>query len=102
MAVLKGIAAGMADVHSKRICHGDLNPANVLLKVCRRCYCECELRLSKIYRMFWWHVHTLPVFLNLRGPRGVNFRVSEPFASQLVEINGVKTQKMTEVFAPAV
>lgn len=33
MGVLRGIAEGMAYVHSKRICHGDLNPANVLLKV---------------------------------------------------------------------
>eukprot|EP00892_Ulva_mutabilis_P010030 jgi/Ulvmu1/739/UM010_0112.1 len=32
MGVLRGIAEGMAYVHSKRICHGDLNPANVLLK----------------------------------------------------------------------
>ena len=31
--VLRGIAEGMAYVHSKRICHGDLNPNNVLLKV---------------------------------------------------------------------
>jgi serine/threonine protein kinase len=33
MLVMQGIAAGMAYVHSKRICHGDLNPSNVLLKV---------------------------------------------------------------------
>ena len=31
--VLRGIAEGMAYVHSKRICHGDLNPSNILLKV---------------------------------------------------------------------
>ena len=34
MGVLRGIAEGMAYVHSKRVCHGDLNPANVLLKAC--------------------------------------------------------------------
>ena len=33
MALLNDIAQGMAYIHSKRICHGDLNPANVLLKV---------------------------------------------------------------------
>eukprot|EP00892_Ulva_mutabilis_P012772 jgi/Ulvmu1/9868/UM057_0022.1 len=29
---LRGLAEGMAYTHSKRICHGDLNPSNVLLK----------------------------------------------------------------------
>ena len=33
MHAAKGIAAGMQYVHGKRICHGDLNPSNVLLKV---------------------------------------------------------------------
>ena len=33
MAILRGTAAGMAYMHSKRICHGDLNPSNILLKV---------------------------------------------------------------------
>ena len=32
-AALRGLAEGMAYTHSKRICHGDLNPSNVLLKV---------------------------------------------------------------------
>eukprot|EP00892_Ulva_mutabilis_P011154 jgi/Ulvmu1/8410/UM042_0117.1 len=32
MGVLKDIAAGMAYVHSRQVCHGDLNPSNVLLK----------------------------------------------------------------------
>jgi serine/threonine protein kinase len=36
MALLFDIAQGMAYIHGKRICHGDLNPANVLLKVRRR------------------------------------------------------------------
>ena len=36
MHAAKGIAAGMQYVHGKRICHGDLNPSNVLLKVCSR------------------------------------------------------------------
>ena len=31
--VLMGIARGMGHMHSKRITHGDLNPANVLFKV---------------------------------------------------------------------
>eukprot|EP00892_Ulva_mutabilis_P008546 jgi/Ulvmu1/6063/UM027_0041.1 len=31
-SVMRGLAAGMAYTHSKRICHGDLNPSNVLLK----------------------------------------------------------------------
>jgi serine/threonine protein kinase len=35
MALLVDIAQGMAYIHSKRICHGDLNPANILLKVRR-------------------------------------------------------------------
>lgn len=34
MGVLKDIAAGMAYMHSRQVCHGDLNPANVLLKAC--------------------------------------------------------------------
>eukprot|EP00892_Ulva_mutabilis_P012771 jgi/Ulvmu1/9867/UM057_0021.1 len=29
---LRGLAEGMAYTHSKRICHGDLNPSNVLVK----------------------------------------------------------------------
>lgn len=33
---LRGLAAGMAYTHAKRVCHGDLNPSNILLKV-RRC-----------------------------------------------------------------
>ena len=33
LATLLDIAEGMAYIHSMRICHGDLNPANVLLKV---------------------------------------------------------------------
>lgn len=33
LSVLLDIAAGMAYMHSHRICHSDLNPANVLLKV---------------------------------------------------------------------
>lgn len=34
MAVLREVAAGMNYMHDKRICHGDLNPSNILLKVC--------------------------------------------------------------------
>ena len=30
---LRGLAAGMAYTHGKRICHGDLNPSNILIKV---------------------------------------------------------------------
>jgi serine/threonine protein kinase len=33
LSALEGVAAGMDYMHSKRICHGDLNPANVLLTV---------------------------------------------------------------------
>eukprot|EP00892_Ulva_mutabilis_P009188 jgi/Ulvmu1/6641/UM003_0279.1 len=32
MLVLADIAGGMAHMHAKRICHGDLNPSNILLK----------------------------------------------------------------------
>ena len=40
MRAIKGIASGMQYVHGKRICHGDLNPSNVLLKVRHRVsYC---------------------------------------------------------------
>lgn len=31
--ILRGIANGMDHMHSKRICHGDLNPSNILFKV---------------------------------------------------------------------
>ena len=34
MNILQDICAGMAYVHSKGIVHSDLNPSNVLLKVC--------------------------------------------------------------------
>eukprot|EP00892_Ulva_mutabilis_P009199 jgi/Ulvmu1/6651/UM003_0289.1 len=30
--VMQDVAAGMAYMHAKRICHGDLNPSNILLK----------------------------------------------------------------------
>jgi serine/threonine protein kinase len=33
VGVLLGITKGMDYMHSKRICHGDLNPSNILLKV---------------------------------------------------------------------
>jgi serine/threonine protein kinase len=32
-SILEGIASGMDYMHAKRICHGDLNPNNVLLHV---------------------------------------------------------------------
>ena len=31
--ILSGVVRGMTHMHTKRILHGDLNPANVLLKV---------------------------------------------------------------------
>lgn len=34
MRVLTDIVEGMRHMHGKRICHGDLNPANVMFKVC--------------------------------------------------------------------
>jgi serine/threonine protein kinase len=33
MHVAGSVADGMRYLHSQRICHGDLNPANILLKV---------------------------------------------------------------------
>jgi serine/threonine protein kinase len=33
VGVLSDIARGMEYMHAKRICHGDLNPSNVLFKV---------------------------------------------------------------------
>jgi serine/threonine protein kinase len=33
MYILKGIAQGMQYIQSRGFCHGDLNPANILLKV---------------------------------------------------------------------
>lgn len=42
-SVLRGVAEGMAYVHSKRICHGDLNPSNILLKVRPLCPGNCRL-----------------------------------------------------------
>ena len=30
---LRGLAEGMMYTHSKRVCHGDLNPSNILLRV---------------------------------------------------------------------
>ena len=44
MLVLGDIAGGMAHMHAKRICHGDLNPSNILLKVCRDALCMLWLR----------------------------------------------------------
>jgi serine/threonine protein kinase len=37
---LRAIADGMDYMQSKRICHGDLNPSNILYKV--RCCCLCD------------------------------------------------------------
>jgi serine/threonine protein kinase len=37
LSVLDDIGAGLEYIHSKRICHGDLNPSNVLLKVLPAC-----------------------------------------------------------------
>ena len=39
IGVLRDVAAGMNYMHAKRICHGDLNPSNILLKVRRRALC---------------------------------------------------------------
>ena len=36
MRLLVDIADGMAYMHAKSICHGDLSPSNILLKVRRR------------------------------------------------------------------
>jgi serine/threonine protein kinase len=33
LSVLRDIAAGLDYMHGKHLCHGDLNPANILLKV---------------------------------------------------------------------
>jgi serine/threonine protein kinase len=33
MHAVKGISAGLQYLHGKRICHGDLNPSNILLTV---------------------------------------------------------------------
>ena len=35
LGILQDIAAAMEYIHSKRLCHGDLNPANILLKARR-------------------------------------------------------------------
>jgi tRNA A-37 threonylcarbamoyl transferase component Bud32 len=43
MHAAKGIASGMQYVHGKRICHGDLNPSNILLKVWCLLYGMCML-----------------------------------------------------------
>ena len=42
--VMQDIAAGMAYMHAKRICHGDLNPSNVLLKVRPACFSSLVFR----------------------------------------------------------
>ena len=47
MHAAKGIAAGMQYVHGKRICHGDLNPSNILLKVWHCCCFVCQCLLGK-------------------------------------------------------
>ena len=47
MTILCHVADGIGYMHSKRICHGDLNPSNVLLKVC--CLCLTVLLLSLIH-----------------------------------------------------
>jgi serine/threonine protein kinase len=51
MSLLIDIAQGMAYIHSKRICHGDLNPANVLLKARHPRACV-ELHWSSFVLLF--------------------------------------------------
>lgn len=59
--LLKDIAEGLDYIHACRICHGDLSPSSVLLKVCDRstllrtfcvlgCYLENSFQLSCTYR----------------------------------------------------
>ena len=43
MSVLRDVCAGMGYMHEKRICHGDLTPANILLKVCSSPACPQRL-----------------------------------------------------------
>lgn len=44
---LTDVAAGLEYIHRKRICHGDLNPANILLKV-RSLRCVCAGTLEAV------------------------------------------------------
>ena len=48
VASLQGIASGMDYMHAKRICHGDLNPNNVLLKVRSLSACACAVLPSRL------------------------------------------------------
>ena len=47
VTVLRDVAAGMDYMHGKRLCHGDLNPANILLKV-RVCRCLCTWTMRPV------------------------------------------------------
>jgi serine/threonine protein kinase len=46
LAILLDVARGMAFIHSMRICHGDLNPANVLLQYERNAFSNIEQALT--------------------------------------------------------
>jgi serine/threonine protein kinase len=52
LSILFDIATGMAYIHSMRICHGDLNPANVLLKVRVCLSCSCHLSCALVSAVY--------------------------------------------------
>jgi serine/threonine protein kinase len=63
ISVLQGVASGMAYMHAKRLCHGDLNPANILLKVCL-----CDLTIISCAAVPQAHCPLCPLFLVPTNP----------------------------------
>jgi hypothetical protein len=70
MSVLRDVAAGMNYMHAKRICHGDLNPSNILLKVkiLSLIACDCNVNPIEAAGVLLQDVAPLPAYQTIANP----------------------------------